>query len=101
MEQISFLRKSILTICEDHLYNNIDTEITLSKLKENLATIKKLEYDNCSVEFFEILLDEELLTDILINKGILDLETFTEVVSNKEAYLKGEHTFKKFLDGLI
>ncbi|MGL4847732.1 MAG: hypothetical protein ACRC28_02225 [Clostridium sp.] len=101
MEQISLLRESILNICEGYLLNNLDTELTLARLKEKLDTVKKLEYDNCSVELFEILLDEELLLDILINKDMLDIDTFNEVVANKEAYLNGTHTFKKFLDGLI
>ncbi|MGL5646298.1 MAG: hypothetical protein ACRDDY_00480 [Clostridium sp.] len=100
MEKIIYLRESIVTICDDFLHNN-NKEIALTKLKENLAKVKELEYDNCSVELFEVLLDEELLLDILINKDNLDVETFKEVIDNKDSYIQGTHTFKKFIDGLI
>ena len=64
----------------------------INNLKELLDTIKEMQYNNCSVELFEELVDEELIIDLLIKNDKLDLETAKEICDNREEYLKGTHT---------
>lgn len=73
----------------------------INNLKELLDIIKEMQYNNCSVELFEELVDEELIIDLLIKNDKLDLETAKEICDNKKEYLKGTHTCSKLIDDII
>lgn len=100
MEKIVEIRNKILNL-SDKIINGDNKENILKELEENLKEVKSLEYDNCSVELFELLVDEELILDLLINKGNLDTETANELKDNKTLYLEGKYTCKKLIDNLL
>lgn len=73
----------------------------INSLKEILDTVKEMQYDNCSIDDYEALIDEEVVLDILLNKGMLDIETAKEIAENDELYVQGEFTPKKVLEGIL
>lgn len=100
MEEILKLKNEILDLCE-RMISSKDEEEIIKDLKQVLESVKERQYNNCSVELFEALLDEELVLDLLIKNNTLDLETAKELLDNRESYLEGEYFCKKLIDTLI
>ncbi|MGL5416181.1 MAG: hypothetical protein ACRDAU_11025 [Clostridium sp.] len=100
MEEVLKIKNEILDLCEKMINSKNEEEI-LKGVKEVLETVKERQYNNCSVELFEALLDEELVLDLLIKNNTLDLETAKELLDNRESYLEGEYFCKKLIDTLI
>ncbi|WP_297636707.1 hypothetical protein [uncultured Clostridium sp.] len=100
MEEILKFKNQILDLC-GKMMDSKDEEAIITDLKQVLESVKEKQYNNCSVELFEALLDEELVLDLLIKNNTLDLDTAKELLDNRESYLKGEYFCKKLIDTLI
>lgn len=97
---VSKLRQFVIEV-SNCIVDSQDKNEIINKLKYILNILGEMQYNNCSIPDYEALIDEEVVLDILLNKGNLDLETAKEIVYNKQKYLNGEYTPKKVLSGIL
>ncbi|MCR6513828.1 hypothetical protein M4I33_02895 [Clostridium sp. LY3-2] len=99
-KSVSNIRKFVIEV-SNCIADLQDKNEIINKLKYIIKIVGEMQYDNCSVSDYEALIDEEVVLDILLNKGNLDRETAREIVYNKQKYLNGEYTPKKVLSGIL